>query len=288
LVLISTIVVPSFTLGGLRAASNPPVLTAFGAERTLTPSRGFLIKPSISAAVPQKHEVQTYSVVKGDSLAGISDQFGISIDTLRWANNLSHLKSLSLGEKLLIPPVDGVLLTTKAGDTVNGLAAKYSVAANVIIEYNLIRDPDHVAPGTQLMLPSGAGESLQSRAVSSPGNARSGGSVADLGPVNQSAGPNHFPWGQCTWYVASRRYVPWNGNAWSWYGNAQAYGYAVGQVPRAGAIMVSWESWWGHVAYVEAVDGRCWTITEMNYGGFARMNRRTICPGQLPLIGFIY
>src|SRR5207253_6044016 len=49
--------------------------------------------------------------------------------------------------------------------------------------------------------------------------------------------------------------IPWTGNAWQWYANAEALGYAVGATPRPGAIMVTWESrYFGHVAYVESVD----------------------------------
>ena len=45
--------------------------------------------------------------------------------------------------------------------------------------------------------------------------------------------PNSFPWGQCTWYVASLREVTWWGNADEWLGNAQAQGYSTGADPQA-------------------------------------------------------
>ena len=69
--------------------------------------------------------------------------------------------------------------------------------------------------------------------------------------------PNSFPWGQCTWYVASLREVPWSGNADQWLGNAAAMGYSTGRTPRPGAIVVwgpgNGYSYYGHVAYVVAV-----------------------------------
>src|SRR5262249_22244529 len=37
--------------------------------------------------------------------------------------------------------------------------------------------------------------------------------------------PNHFSFGYCTYYVATRRYVPWFGNAIDWWPNARSYGY---------------------------------------------------------------
>jgi surface antigen len=66
-----------------------------------------------------------------------------------------------------------------------------------------------------------------------------------------------FPWGQCTWYVASLREVPWGGNADEWFGNAGAMGYSTGSTPKPGAIVVwgpgNGYSYYGHVAYVVAV-----------------------------------
>jgi CHAP domain len=110
--------------------------------------------------------------------------------------------------------------------------------------------------------------------------------------VARIASGGTFPFGQCTYYVATRRNVTWSGNAGQWYANASAQGYAVGPTPRAGSIMVTWESSLGHVAYVEYVnpDGS-YVVSEMNnsaLGGWGIVNQRTITPGSVPLIGFIY
>jgi surface antigen len=101
--------------------------------------------------------------------------------------------------------------------------------------------------------------------------------------------PNHFSYGYCTWYVASRRFIPWFGNAIEWWPNAPSHGNAEGQAPRVGAVMVTRESGYGHVAYVESVnaDGS-WNVSEMNFVGWNQVSRRTVRPGQVPLVGFIY
>jgi len=65
-------------------------------------------------------------------------------------------------------------------------------------------------------------------------------------------------------------------------------GYATGRTPVPGSIMVTWESPIGHVAYVESVNGNSFTISEMNVRGWGIASSRTITPGQVPLIGFIY
>ena len=85
--------------------------------------------------------------------------------------------------------------------------------------------------------------------------------------------------------------MPWTGNAWMWFGNAKAMGYAVGQTPEPGAFMVTWESvFFGHVAYVEQVneDGS-FVVSEMNFNAWDVIDTRTIkSPHDVPLIGFIY
>jgi surface antigen len=100
---------------------------------------------------------------------------------------------------------------------------------------------------------------------------------------------NRFAYGYCTYYVAEKRYIPWLGNAIDWWPNARAYGQPEGQTPRVGAVMVTRESGYGHVAYVEAVnpDGS-WTVSEMNFVGWNRVSSRTVRFGQVPLVGFIY
>lgn len=103
-------------------------------------------------------------------------------------------------------------------------------------------------------------------------------------------GGGHFSFGWCTWYVSTRRYIPWTGNAIAWYANAAAMGFPEGSTPRQGAIMVTRESGYGHVAYVESVDadGHGWTVSEMNFHGFGVVSRRHITVGHVPLGGFIY
>lgn len=100
---------------------------------------------------------------------------------------------------------------------------------------------------------------------------------------------NLFDWGQCTYYVASRRPIPWSGNAGAWYSAAQAYGFRVGSSPARGAIMVSRESYLGHVAYVESVnsDGS-WVVSEMHHPFLGVVTTRTVTFSDTPVVGFIF
>lgn len=99
---------------------------------------------------------------------------------------------------------------------------------------------------------------------------------------------NRFPWGQCTWYVATKRNVTWSGHARSWYRNAKAAGRTVGQFPRVGAIVVLNQGYYGHVGYVETVKGDIVTYSESNNPGLGKITWQTANYQTLPIIGFIY
>lgn len=115
--------------------------------------------------------------------------------------------------------------------------------------------------------------------------------IAPAAPANDAA---RFDAGYCTYWVALRRGVPWNGNAVEWYANAQALGMAVGMVPVPGAILVRESSTWngyGHVAYVESVDGNTFTVSEMNVNRVGELTTATYDASTgLPanLLGFVY
>jgi peptidoglycan DL-endopeptidase LytE len=115
-----------------------------------------------------------------------------------------------------------------------------------------------------------------------------------VGTVSDAA--NGFSYGYCTWWVAHKRPIPWRGNAYQWWWNARAFGFAEGPTPRAGAVMVmgiSGTSPQGHVAYVESVNPNgSFLVSEMNWwgvpgGGWNRVDYRTVTSMQ-GVLGFIY
>ena len=256
-----------------------------------------IIQPvAVPTSPPVMHSPIEYTVQAGDNLASIAAQFEVTPEMIRWSNAaLATTDRVSPGQTLAIPPVSGLVVTVKTGDTLQTLAAAYHSDPDAIVDFNRLRD-DQLAAGTQLVIPAGTGPDLANSAqtVRTRPAVRSSTRVRATGDVTigGQAGPyrnSMFPYGYCTWYVATRRVVTWSGNAWQWYSNAAAQGYSVGRTPRVGAIMDTWESGWGHVAYVEQVnaDGS-WVVSEMNFKGWGIIDQRVIQPGSVPLIGFIY
>jgi surface antigen len=244
---------------------------------------------STSSSANGKAGFQRYVVQTGDTLSGIASQFGITTDSIKWSNGMSDADFVKPGQTLNIPSITGIIYTVRSGDSIEGIASRFKSSSSLIIAQNDLYG-ESIKAGMVLVVPDGeivdTPAQPQQTQTGSRGRITSRGSVPSY--VQTSRGPNRFPWGWCTWYVASRRYVPWNGNAAEWYWNAQRYGRSVGKTPVPGAIYVSWESSVGHVAYVESVGNGSYTISEMNARGFGVISRRTIRSGSVPLIGFIY
>jgi LysM repeat protein len=256
-----------------------------------------IIKPvAIPTSAPISHQAFTYTVLAGETLSSIAAKFHVTVNQIRWSNsNLYSSDSVATGDQVIIPPVPGIVVTAKSSDTLDALAVKYQVDPQTIYDFNRLRSPQLVA-GTVLVIPNGVGGAFPPPPALYQVLARTGTGAAgfDAKVLNCCLGPypaTGFPVGWCTYYVATKRNVTWRGDAGYWYQNAAAAGYPVGPTPKVGSIMVSWESWAGHVSYVESVnaDGS-WVVTEMNWVAFDVIDQRTIKPGQLGqrLVGFIY
>ena len=220
---------------------------------------GTIVKPvSIPVSAPVNHKPMVYAVAAGEDLKAIATKYNLSVSQIRWSNtNLMTSDTVSTGDQLIIPPVPGIVVTAKASDTIDALGAKFQVDPQVIVDFNRLRNTQLTA-GLVLVIPNGVGGAFPPPPALYQLLARSGGSQAfNAHVIGCCLGPytaNGFPAGWCTWYVATKRSVTWRGDAGYWYANASAQGYPVGPTPKVGAIMVTWESWAGHVAYVEAVN----------------------------------
>lgn len=78
---------------------------------------------------------------------------------------------------------------------------------------------------------------------------------------------------QCVSYTAfkvwqSGRNMPYwggRGNANQWPANARAAGYEVDRDPRPGDVAITYNGYYGHAMFVEAVNGRTVTVSQYNY-----------------------
>ncbi len=105
-----------------------------------------------------RDKIIDYVVRKGDTLDKIAKKFGVTVNTIKWANNLKS-DIVRVGQVLKIPPVSGVVHKVKAGETIYSIAKKYKVDPQNIVNFpfNEFADPDTFAlrPGQILYVPGG-------------------------------------------------------------------------------------------------------------------------------------
>lgn len=194
-----------------------------------------------------------YVVQNGDTLTGLGWKYEVKLATLKYVNNIDNENMIKPGVEIKIPPKG------------------YEVSAKLIAKRESEKNAKIASANRNTTTRSSS--SVRTTAV----NANPGSKV------------NGYPYGWCTYYVATRRSVPTSwGDAKAWLSSAKRAGYSTGQTPVAGAIMVSSESFWGHVSYVESVNGNEFTISEMNYKGWGVTSRRTVSTGSGIIRGFIY
>lgn len=103
---------------------------------------------------PGNGMIEAYVVRKGDNISKIAKMFGVSANTIRWANDLNS-DILKEGQTLVILPISGVKHIVKAGDTIQSIAKKYGGDAGEILKYNNINSGGKLAVGDEIIVPDG-------------------------------------------------------------------------------------------------------------------------------------
>ena len=116
-----------------------------------------VMNATVNTAIPKdrgRREVEEYVVKNGDTLSSIAQDKEITVETIKWANDLTS-DLVRPGQTLDIPPADGVLVTIKKGDTLSSLAKKYSASDQAIADFNFLDYPFTLEAGVQLFIPEG-------------------------------------------------------------------------------------------------------------------------------------
>ncbi len=211
---------PQPTLVRMRAVSIPQPTEEATAAAAEIPT---MAEPPTPTAIPPRTEVITYQVQPGDNLWLIAQRFNLDQDTLAWANPEveANPDQLRIGQELAIPPVDGVLHTVKAGETLAGIAQRYQVDVQQILAYepNGIADAASLKVGQRLMVPGGVKPppprpTAAPKAAAQPAATSSGARLmipagAPAVPVDAPAQPGRFIWP--TQGIITQGYGKWHG-----------------------------------------------------------------------------
>lgn len=124
-------------LPGLPATQEPLVIGEFSSANPEVIQRDFVLSGgNAGAAVAARpRELMNYTVIAGDTLFGIALKFDLRPETVLWSN-YTTLKDnpdlISIGQQLIIPPQDGLIIAAEQGDTIDGIARRFEVKPEVI------------------------------------------------------------------------------------------------------------------------------------------------------------
>ncbi|WZE72870.1 LysM peptidoglycan-binding domain-containing protein [Macrococcus sp. CCM 2573] len=250
----------------------------------------------------------TYTVVSGDSLSLIAYRHNTSVNELMRLNNLTGYLIFP-GQRL---KVSGTTTTTtvsttrptavtsnatshvvQSGEYLSLIASRYGITVAQLKSLNGLTS-DLIFPNQRLVV---KGNAVQGTPTVSP--------VASRAPVSTTvtnyvtpvfAHSNLYDYGQCTWYVFNKRASMGKGistywwHARNWANGAIKDGYTVNRTPAYGAIAQTSDGYYGHVAFVERVNGDgTILVSEMNYAtGVGVIGYRTLNQWQVSRYVFIH
>lgn len=141
--------------GNVPGISGVVDLDKFTEDILLSESTTEVPKPN---EVP-KNNVTRYVVKRGDTLWGISREFGTTVKEIVIANNISNPNLIYVNQVLIIPVTSlevrshqYTIYAIKYGDTLTGIALKYGVSIQRLVELNDIKNPNLIYAGDKLRI----------------------------------------------------------------------------------------------------------------------------------------
>ena len=163
------LVLPQTALAQAETDTHPPDTggsvavpeTNRGVDRLISNEAVLFPAPVLHTTISERDRMAfiTYTVQANDNIWAIAQGFGLKAETVLWANPKveSAPDLLSVGQNLIIPPIDGIYDAVANGDTVEKLAKKYETTVDKIVgfEGNELEEPYSLTVGQRIMLPGG-------------------------------------------------------------------------------------------------------------------------------------
>lgn len=101
-------------------------------------------------------ETVTYTVRKGNTLFGIAQFFGTTVDKILSMNQISDPNMIYVGQAINVPVdtdiADGYIYVTRPGDTLWSIAQRFGTTVEAIAKKNGMCNPNMIYPGTRLYI----------------------------------------------------------------------------------------------------------------------------------------
>ncbi len=145
----------------LLSSTQNPNPTAQGGAEVVVDENALVSTGPVGADDVEKHgtnngEISVYTVREGDSLSEVAEMFGVTANTIKWANDLAKGTDIQPGDTLVILPIAGVSHIVKSGDSISTIAKKYEGNIEEILAYNQLDSESDINVGDTLIIPGGA------------------------------------------------------------------------------------------------------------------------------------
>lgn len=223
----ASVIKNSQTMSLLEAPKNSDPISRSGGQLAIVDNSALSIGSEqdayIDGGLNGGGQISVYIVRKGDSLASIAKMFGVTSNTILWANDLKSA-TVKEGQELVILPVSGVRHVVKSGETLKSISTKYKGDVEDILAYNRLTTGSKLAVGDIVIVPNGTITTTSSapRSIASVGKTVAGFFMRPVkGVKTQSihgrnavdiAAPNGTPvWASAAGTVTISRASGWNG-----------------------------------------------------------------------------
>ncbi len=101
-------------------------------------------------------ETVTYTVRKGNTLFGIANFFGTTVDKILSVNNIADPNMIYVGQTITVPVdterPENFVYITRPGDTLWSIAHRFGTTVDEIAKKNGMCNPNMIYPGTKLYI----------------------------------------------------------------------------------------------------------------------------------------
>ena len=109
------------------------------------------------------HVVRPCTEDSCETLSHIAEMYGVSVNTILWANDISDPKSVQPGDTLVILPITGIRHVVKSQETLASIAKKYGAETTEQVEgmisdmvaYNRLASAADISVGATVVVPGG-------------------------------------------------------------------------------------------------------------------------------------
>ena len=131
-------------------------------------------------------QISTYTVHTGDTVSSVAKMFGVTANTILWANDLKPGSSLKKDQVLVILPVSGVSHVVKKGETLKSIAIANKGDLDEIAQFNNLADTAQISVGDTIIIPDGDATPSIGDAVTPPIKSSSKSSSSSKEPILSS------------------------------------------------------------------------------------------------------